>query len=68
MRIASNPPWEVDWKQSQPGCTIIYYLCKVHEIFGLLVGLACGASYIAIFCSALVATFGKKEACFMMAE
>ena len=39
-----------------------------HEIFGSLVGLACDACYIVIFCSALTATLGKKEACFLMAE
>ena len=30
--------------------------------------MACGACYVAIFCSALAATLGKKEACFLMAE
>ena len=30
--------------------------------------VACGASYIASFCSALAATLGKKEACFLKAE
>ena len=28
----------------------------------------CGAGFITIFCSALAATLGKKEACFLMAE
>ena len=30
--------------------------------------MACGTCYIASFCSALAATFGKKEACFLKAE
>ena len=30
--------------------------------------VACGACYIASFCSALAATLGKKEACFLKAE
>ena len=35
-----------------------------NEIFGLLFGFSCGTCYIAIFCSALEATLGNKEACF----
>ena len=30
--------------------------------------VACGACYIASFCSALAATLGKKEGCFLKAE
>ena len=30
--------------------------------------VSCGACYIASFCSALAATLGKKEACFLKAE
>ena len=30
--------------------------------------MACGACYVAIFCSALAVTLGKKETCFLMAE
>ena len=30
--------------------------------------MACSTCYIAIFCSALAAMLGKKEACFLMAE
>ena len=30
--------------------------------------VACGACYIASFCSALAATWGKKEGCFLKAE
>ena len=44
------------------------YAYMYREIFGLLVGLACGMCYIAIFCSALAAMLGKKEACFLIAE
>ena len=39
-----------------------------HEIVCLLVGLACGACYIAPFCSALAAKLGKKKALFHMAK
>ena len=47
---------------------LAHTMCKGYDIFGLLVGLACGACYIAIFCSALAAILGKKKACFLMAE
>ena len=46
-------------------------LFKIHTrlcLFVLLIFLACGMCYIAIFSFALTATLGKKEACFLMAE
>ena len=71
MRIAVNPPWEVVWKQIETG---IHDLCKVTPTMRSLacsfawLFVACGACYIASFCSALAATLGKKEACFLKAE
>ena len=67
--ITSNPPQEVDLNKQD---CIIYSLFMqgytYHEIFGLLIFLACGACCIAIFSSALTTTLWKKEACFLMAE
>ena len=65
----SNPPQEVGWKWIQTGFHYYsWFKCgyTYHEIFGLLVGLACDECYIAIFCSALAATLGQKEACSLM--
>ena len=68
MCTAFNPPREVVWKRIQTG---LYYYSwfkrgyACHEIFGLLVGLACGVCDIASFCSALAMALGKKEACFL---
>ena len=36
-----------------------------HKIIYLLVGLACGAYYIASLCSALAVMLDKKETCFL---
>ena len=53
---------------------IIHDLCKVTPTMrSLACSLAwlfvvCGVCYIASFCSALAATLGKKEACFLKAE
>ena len=49
---------------------IIHDLRKVTPTMRSLAWLfvACGACYIASFCSALAATLGKKEGCFLKAE
>ena len=44
MCIESNPPQEVDWKQIETGNAYSSWSTQsytYHEIFGLLVGLAC---------------------------
>ena len=43
--------------------TMRYLACSLAWFF-----VVCGACYIASFCSALAATLGKKEACFLKAE
>ena len=74
MRIESNPPREVDWKRIETGYIIIQDLREVTPTMRSLayslawLFVACGACYIDSFCSALAATLGKKEACFLKAE
>ena len=43
--------------------TIRSLACSLAWLF-----VACGTCYIASFCSALAATLGKKEGCFLKAE
>ena len=74
MHVAFNPPYEVVWKRIVTGLHYYSWFTQgyaYHDIFGLLVGLAfvdCGVCYIVSFCSALAATLGKKQACFLKAE
>ena len=46
-------------------CIIIHDSCEVMPTMG---SLACGTCCTAIFSSAIAATLGKQEACFLMAE
>ena len=68
MHIESNPPQEVAWKRIETGYIIIHNL---REVMPSMRFLACSLAwlvvvlYIASFCSALAATLGKEEACFL---
>ena len=70
MLIVSNPPREVDWKQIETG---LHYYSRFmrgyayHEIFGLLVGLACHGLWCVLhryfqFCSC--SDVGKERGLF----
>ena len=74
MRIEFNPLPEVDWKRIETGLHYYSWVTRgyaYHESLACSLAwlfVACGACYIASFCSALAATLGKKEACFLKAE
>ena len=81
LRVHMNPTWNlmhiecalhpIHFLQIQTGSYCYSWFTwgyAHHEIFGLLIGLACGVCNIASFCSALAAMLEKKEACFLMAE
>ena len=62
VQSTSGGGLEADWLcEVMP--TMRSLACSLAWLF-----VACGACYIASFCSALAVTLGKKEGCFLKAE